>query len=216
MPQVEIKELRILPPLAIARFGSSPEPMENYELRVREGDIAGFRELVAAETLIVSRESGEVVASTVAPGVSFRDAEGNLKPVAPFFEVWARFRDDGPLEPLTREHLNDPAELTWRVRVGNHKLFRRTGDARDRIEAETEPFSDHAAKRLEARAENFREGKSVPLGSVQYLRPTEAFPEIRLRFNPGPGKVYGHRPGDANTVDAVYDAVRGRWDNHND
>lgn len=216
MPQVDIKELRILPPLAIARFGSSSEPMDNYELRVPEGDPAGFRELVAAETLVVSRESGEVVASNVPPAVSFRDAQGNLKPVAPFFEVWARFNDDGPLEPLTREHLTDPAELTWRVRVGNHKLFRRTGDDRDRIEAETGSFSDHMVKPLTGRAVHFREGKSVPLGSVQYLRPTEAFPEIRLRFNPGPGKVYGHRAGDENIVDAVYDAVRGRWDNHND
>ncbi|HKV09290.1 MAG TPA: hypothetical protein VJ725_14195 [Thermoanaerobaculia bacterium] len=216
MPQVDIQELRILPPLAIARFGSSPDPMDNYELRVPEGDPAGFRELVAAETLVVSRESGEIVESTVPPAVAFRDTQGKLKPVAPFFEVWARFTEDGPLEPLTREHLNDPAELTWRVRVGNHKLFRRTGDDRDRIEAETGPFSDHTVKPLAGRAAHFREGKSVPLGSVQYLRPTDAFPEIRLRFTPATGKVYGHRPGDPNTVDTVYDPVRGRWDNHND
>jgi Ferritin-like len=215
-PAREIQEVRILPALAIARFGSSADPMDNYDLRGRAGDPAGFRELVPAETLVVDRGSGEIVASTVPARVSFRDATGAIRPVAPFFEVWARFQEDGPLEPLTRAHLSDPADVTWRVRVGNRKLSRRTGDPGDRIEADSEPFSDHAARALEGRAGNFRDGKSVPLGSVQYLRPTEAFPEVRLRFSPGPGNVYGHRAGDPNTVDAVYDPARGRWDNHND
>ena len=38
-----IKELRILPPLAIGRLGSAPEPLDNYELEVPEKDPLGFR-----------------------------------------------------------------------------------------------------------------------------------------------------------------------------
>ena len=212
----EVREVRILPPLAIARFGSSPEPMDNYELRVPAGDFTGFRELVPAETLAVDRESGEVVAAATPARVAFRDEAGNIRPVAPFFEVWARFTEDGPLEPLTRDHLGDPADVTWRVRVGNHKVSRRTGDPGDRIEADSGALNDHAARTLEGRAGNFLAGRSIPLGSVQYLRPTAAFPEVRLRFTPAPGRVYGHRAGDPNITDAVYDSARGRWDTHND
>ena len=165
---------------------------------------------------MVDRGSGEIVASTVPARVNFRDAAGAIRPVAPFFEVWARFQEDGPFEPLSRAHLSGPADVTWRVRVGNRKISRRTGDPADRIEADSGPFSDHGVKALDGRAGNFLDGKSVPLGSVQYLRPTGDFPEIRLRFTPGPGKVYGHQAGDPNTADAVYDPARGRWENHND
>jgi hypothetical protein len=218
MPVTEIKALRILPPLAIGRFGSSAEPMDNYDLVVEQ--TVGFRKLVPAETLKVDPATGEVTQSVTPSQVKFRDAAGNIRPVAPFLEVWARFEENGPLQPLSRAHLQelgvDIGTVQWRVRVGNHKLFRRTGDPSDRIEADTEPFSGHEQKALRGRATNFRPDKFIPLGSVQFLRPTDAFPELRLRFTPGTGKVYGHRGGDPNIVDDVYDADVGRWDTHND
>jgi hypothetical protein len=55
----DIKEIRLLPSLAIARFGSSPEPMDNYDVVLPPHDPAtgqdgtGFRNLVPAPTLTV-------------------------------------------------------------------------------------------------------------------------------------------------------------------
>ena len=220
MPVTDIKELRIFPPLAIARFGSSPEPLDNYEVKVNRQEVAGFRVLEPAETLVVDRATGEITGATTPDAVRFRDAGGNIKPTAPFFELWARFDGNDFLEPLTRQHLADlqltPASVIWRVRVGNLKLFRRTGAARDKIEADTGEFADHAVKQLTGGSANFKDGKTVPLGSVQYLRPNDAFPEIRLRFTPSAGKVYGHQSGDPNIVDDVYDPDKGHWDDHND
>ncbi|HLL99606.1 MAG TPA: hypothetical protein VK400_01010 [Pyrinomonadaceae bacterium] len=216
-----LKELRILPPIAIARFGSSSQPMDNYTAQIDEENVIGFRELIPAETLVVNRETGEITSAVVPPKpVKFRDADGLIKPVCPFFEVWARFDDNDFLEPLTAAHLtylqSSAEQIRWRVRVGNHKIFRRTGIANDKIEADSGAFSDHVVHTLVGRANNFKTGKTIKLGSVQYIKPTDAFPEIKLRFTPAEGKVYGHRVNDPNTSDDVYDSTVGLWDTHND
>lgn len=220
MPVNDIKELCLLPPLAIARFGSSSEPMDNYEVKINDQDIAGFRILEPAETLVVERATGAITGAVTPDAVKFRDASGKIKPVAPFFELWGRFDENDFLEPVNRQHLSDlhlsPTSVTWRVRVGNHKIYRRTGDVRDKFEADTGEFTDHTVKELIGQSDHFKPGKAVPLGSAQYLLPTDDFPEIRLRFTPAPGKVYGHQSGDPNVSDDVYDSNVGRWDTHND
>ena len=53
----EIVELRILPPFAIARLGSSADPMDNYELVIT--DPIGHRRIQDADTLLVDRATGE-------------------------------------------------------------------------------------------------------------------------------------------------------------
>ncbi len=107
--------------------------------------------------------------------------------------------------------------------MANHKAARRTGDPDDRIEAETGFFSDHAAHELRGTSTNFWSGKSIPFGHARYIKPTEDHPEIRLRFTPGPGQVYGASttrprgaPADPNVVDVVYDGSRGGWLGHVD
>ncbi len=45
--------------------------------------------------------------------------------------------------------------------------------------------------RLDATAPHFIKGKVLPLGNVRYIRPDARFPEIRLRFTPAKGLVYG-------------------------
>jgi hypothetical protein len=96
------------------------------------------------------------------------------------------------------------------------KAFRRTGDRNDQVRADTGRFSDHAAKLLAGTANNFKPGKTIPLGSVQYIQPTSSFPEIRLRYTPAAGTVYGPDANDANIVDDVYDGARGRWKGNSD
>ena len=188
-----ILELRILPPLAIGRLGSSPEPMDNYALD--DSRPVGYRRLLPADTLHVDRATGRIAARSRPAAVEFRDAAGRIKPVSPFLEVWAQFEANGPLRPLTAEHLRalglKPADLRWTVRVGNHKAFRRTGQPDDKILADTGEFSDFGVQPLLGRCANFLPGKTLTLGSAQYIQPTAEFPEIRLRFTPAAGYVYG-------------------------
>lgn len=220
----DIKEIRILPSLAIARFGSSPEPMDNYDIVLPQRDVAngrdgtGFRTLAPAPTLNVV--DGRISQESTPTHVAFRDAQGRVKPVAPFLEVWARFEDDGDLEPLTMQHLADlnldSRAVSWRIEVVNQKACRRTGDANDRVTATIDDIRDHVRRPLEGTAGNFKAGKSIPFGSVQYIEPTQEFPEIRLRFTPAAGRVFGPNAGDPNLADDVYDSARGNWDNYRD
>lgn len=218
----KIAELRILPPFAIARLGSSPEPMDNYELVV--SDPIGARQIRAAETLMVDPRTGEVKLKRPPFEVNFRDDSHNIRPVAPFLEVWARLAGSDELVPLTSEILSGaglkPDAVKWNVHVANIKAYRRTGDLNDRIEAQTRAFSDHAVRALDGRCPNFIAGKTLPLGSVQYVKPSKKFPEVRLRFTPAAGKVYGPPPDpgarDPNIADAVYDPDRGKWKGYYD
>ena len=213
----KIIELRILPPFAIARLGSSPNPMDNYNLIIE--DPIGTRQIQPAETLVINPETGEVKPKHLPFEVRFRDERNRIRPIAPFLEVWARFEGESELVPLTTKVLSGiklaPDDVKWRVHVANIKAYRRTGDLNDRIEAQTDAFSDHAVHELEGRCNNFFEGKMIPLGSVQYIKPSKEFPEIRLRFTPAAGKVYGPPPDpgeeDPNIADAVYDPSKGKW-----
>jgi hypothetical protein len=223
-----IRELRVLPPLAIARFGAAATPLDNYEAMVDPERPLGYRVLQPAQTLEVDIDSGEIVRSFVPERLSFTD-NGKVRPVAPFLEVWA-LTDGGQLEPLTTELLAgegaSSTDLRWRVQVANHKVFRRTGDERDKVDADSGEFSDHTRRPLAGGCVNFWRGRTIPFGHVQYIRPTQAHPEIRLRFTPAAGFVYGASsapppegpPTDPNLQAIVYDASpgRGRWLNYRD
>lgn len=217
-----IRELRILPPLAIARFGAAPTPMDNYDALVVPERPLGHRVLRPAETLEVDEATGGIRRSFLPARVSFKE-NGLVRPVAPFLEVWA-LTDDDVLTPLTPDLLAGEqasiGDVRWRVEVANLKVFRRTNDDADKIEASSGDIVDHDAHPLTGTCPNFWDGKSINLGSVRFIRPTEAHPEVRLRFTPGPGFVYGASttpptttgsPADPNVRDTVYDASRGTW-----
>jgi hypothetical protein len=210
--------LRLLPSLAIARFGSSPQPMDNYDLGEPGAD--GWAPLLPAETLQVDDSSGQIEGTRTPTSVNFRDADGLVKPVCPFIEVWAQFDGTGPLRPLSILDLQqlglNASDLRWRVQAANGKAERRTGEAADAVLADTGVFNEHTIKSLNGRAQNFKAGRSIPFGSVRYIAPNALFPELRLRFTPAPGKVFGPVAGDPNTVADVYDSAAGGWDNHFD
>jgi hypothetical protein len=121
---------------------------------------------------------------------------------------------------LTLTHLTDLGLTTnavsWRVRAANVKAARRTGSSGDKITADTGAFTDHTVHVLDGVATHFKTGKVIRFGDVQYIKPTAGFPEIRLRFTPAPGKVYGSTVGDPNVADDVYDATVGGWEEHSD
>ena len=189
---MNILELRILPSLAIARLGSSRHPLENFTLNAEEGRL-GFRKIVPAETLYVNNKTGEIEKAATPDKIVFKDRNHRIRPVAPFLEVYARTSDE-TLQPLTLQLLKanglSESEIKWTVEVGNIKAYRRTKEEGDKATANVS-FSDHAVHVLNATAGNFLPGKVLPLGSVRYIKPTKQFPEIRLRFTPAAGLVYG-------------------------
>lgn len=221
-----IQQIRLLPPLAISRLGSSPEPVNNYDLVIPDDQPLGYRKIVPAPTLIVDESTGRIVARESHP-VTFKDGQGRIRPVAPFIELWGSAGDDEWVH-LTADDLKG-AEIRWRVRVANIKAFRRTGDPHDRIEAESDWFSDHSRRELRGVAVNFLPNKHIALGHIQFIDPTGDFPEVRVRYTPAHGYVYGSSPFvqnadgsfasnslgylqyDDNIHDVVYDSSKGKW-----
>jgi hypothetical protein len=219
--------LCILPPMAIGRFGSSPIPLEAFDLELRDDDPLGFRKICPKETLEIDPASGSVARKYLPERIRFRDGDA-IRPVAPFLEVFARTGPDD-WEPLTLGLLADaglgPQDVRWSVEVGNRKVFRQTGNKDDQVSASVGPFSDHAVYELRGECANFLKGKSIPFGNVRYICPTPDFPQIRLRFTPATGKVYGsslRRRTDPTTKEddpvfsghedrIVYDTERGGW-----
>ena len=190
-----IKALRILPPFAIGRLGSAPEPLDNYAIEVDEDRPLDFRTIVPQETLVVDPRTGEISGTRTAKSITFK-TDGRIHPVAPFLEVFVRVDNERAWRPLTAPllaaHGLKPTDLRWSVTVANRKVERRTGNADDRVEARTGWFRGHAIKRLEGHCENFvSTRKRIDFGSVRYIKPTKAFPEIRFRFTPATGLIYG-------------------------
>jgi hypothetical protein len=230
---VAIVELRILPPLAIGRLGSSEVPLEAFDLEVSDDEPLGYRRIVPRPTFRVDPATGQLSSYTPA-SIRFKEEDGRVRPLAPFLQVFA-VTDTTPseLQPLTLDLLAseglDVAAIAWSVEVGNIKVFRRTGNPDDKAVARVEGIRNHEPNALLAECPNFFPGKRLPLGSVRYIRPTAAFPGIRLRFTPATGKVYGssrmrHTSTTAEEPDPIidsddlvlYDPAKGSWRGHND
>ncbi len=197
--QTQIKEIRILPPVAIGRLGASPTPVDAYDLVIPDDKPLDFRQIVPQKSLTVNYD--HTLSATVPDQIIFKEApigdypNGYIRPVAPFLELFA-ITSDAPdqLVPLTEALLANAGlsinNIKWSVTVGNLKLFRRTGDANDKITATAE-VPDTYAYPLNGKCPNFYEGQVLPLGVVQFIKPTDDFPGLRLRFTPAAGKVYG-------------------------
>jgi hypothetical protein len=220
--------LRILPPFAVGRFGSSPNPLEAFNLKLDENNPLGFREIVPQDTLKIDPATGTVVEIyTPPPPIKFRDGD-QIRPVAPFLEIYAQTSPE-TLEPLTLKLLDDeglnPEAIQWQVTVANLKVFRQTGKSDDKVIADTDWFNDHDVHELHGECKNFLKDKFIPFGNVRYIRPTPKYQQIRLRFTPAAGLVYGaskkrwtptgNGPDDPTFKDhperIVYDTGRGGW-----
>jgi hypothetical protein len=218
-----IKALRLLPPLAFARFGSASEPQPSYELHVDPGSPLGFRQIGPDQTLHVTREGKLAIEHPVLQSDKinemFRDGP-RIRPVAPFFELFAIIEEDTgkqrktastvkrgasksahrkkeTFEPVTlrllKKYKLDPSDIAWKVHVENRKVFRRTGDPKDKVVATTRWFSSHGRQQLRGICGNC--SKPINLGYVQFVRPSDPADEVssrlRLRFTPAPGEIYG-------------------------
>jgi hypothetical protein len=193
-----IKELRILPPFAIGRLGSAKMPMDNYTIDL---DIApddqnplGYRALKPQPTLIVSERTGEIEDERTPQTLEFKHND-KIRPVAPFLEVFAIVEGDDALVPLTTDLLKGNGlgvgNISWSVRVANRKVARRTGDSADIVHAELRSIEDHDTHTLHGTCDNFVKGGHVDFGQVRFIAPNAKFPQIRLRFTPAQGLIYG-------------------------
>ena len=196
-----ILEIRILPPIGIGRLGDATTPMEAYDLVVDPANPLAYRTIVPETTLTVDPISG-IPTSSQPEKVIFKEStsvnshQGAVRPVAPFLEVFAILDSDPDnLVPLTTDLLAQEglsvADISWDVEVGNVKLYRRTFDPNDKIEASILGITTHDEQPLNGTCPNFRIGKTLNLGKVQFVAPNLEFPGIRFRYTPGPGKVYG-------------------------
>ncbi|WP_206530278.1 hypothetical protein [Nordella sp. HKS 07] len=208
----KIKELRILPPFAIGRLGSAEDPLDNYTIATDAEGPLGYRTIVPAETLIVDEASGEISGTHVPARMQFK-RDKKIRPVAPFLELFA-VNAKNELVPVT-EDLLAGAKLSWRVAVANRKVVRRTRDKADLVSAHTGWFSDHAPQRLKGYCTNFiSKDAFVDFGSVRFIKPNEKYPQIRLRFTPAKGLIYGPHAPDA--PDPIIPAERAIYDHGKD
>ncbi|WP_433933595.1 hypothetical protein AB3662_04445 [Sorangium cellulosum] len=200
----KINRIWILPSLAIGRLGSAREPLDNYDIETDPKAPLGFRRIKRAETFIVDTVTGEITGTLPPDDMPPKFKTGKrIRPVAPFLEVFASIAADSAdprLVPLDMRLL-DKARLRprWHVEAGNLKVFRRTNEEKDKILAHLRDIEDHDPHPLRGVSENFvkdRRGtrKHIPFGTIQFIRPNAGYPEIRLRFTPANGWVYGSTP----------------------
>ena len=128
----EILSIFISPPIAFARLGSSSVPQDAYSwVRSSDPRSDGETTIEPSWSLRVSRD-GPIEAFKPTE-ISFVDNSGNVRPVAPFFEFWARVGEPGGATrevPLTKalltRHNAELADLKVTVDAQNLKAARRT------------------------------------------------------------------------------------------
>ncbi|KIC41851.1 hypothetical protein RA27_00035 [Ruegeria sp. ANG-R] len=218
-----IQEIFFLPPMAVARLGPGETPLESYEWQ-QDMDAHGNNKTVIRSNITLREvEDGSVTAYLPDPDtIRFRDEGGALRPVAPFFELWARMHDAETGEeyetPVTLDLLDDQSlslqNVRYSVTVGNTKAERRTGDAacgfRARVEIAGQDFTPKPLLAFSPYTSEQQpmvyEHNPIPLGSIRAMHPVQGHDEpvdgefidrsiLRLRFMPPKGEVYG--PPDA-------------------
>ncbi len=216
------------PPMAVARVGRAREPMEAYRWEVDENPHRGVQtRIVPAPSLHLRSVSGdghwphrlEVV---MPERVTFKDHHGRVRPVAPFFELWAKVQDpDGSVVnvPVTAALLKAQdakiGDLVFTVEAGNRKAQSRTKLASTAAVAHVVFRADsYRPHRLDAISPHTRDqiplvrpDAPLPLGQVQTFVPNHEgwscrtrLDQVRVRFTPGKGDSFG--PPDASIATA--------------
>ena len=215
---MQVNEIYFQPPLAIARVGPGRSPMPNFRWVIDRTIHGGHRTAVQPDMTLSVKPNGALMAE-LPDHIEFRE-DGKLRPVAPFFELWARYVDakgelqDAPLTASLLEALGGALDgVRYRVTLANRKAQRRTLSAACSFEgAVIIAGDDHSLHEIKAFSP-YNPGeiplvapeRPIPLGSVQVIRPRVGeeelspdhrkinFDTMRLRFTPARGQVYGTR-----------------------
>jgi hypothetical protein len=213
-----IQSIFIDPPIAIARLGGSTVPQDAY-LWVESPDPRSDGETTIVPAWSLEVGSGGTVLPKLPTELQFRDG-ALIRPVCPFFELWALMGAPGsapdtwrgvPVTPaLLSQQGASESNLTLRIDAHNLKAARRTGNPALGF-GTTPPVeiagNDHGPHVLSAISPGrnprmIPSGRSIPLGSVQMLQSRPNQPNapwtgivdlevIRWRFTPGRGQFFG-------------------------
>jgi hypothetical protein len=207
------------PPMAIARVGGSKEPMPAYRWKLDENPARGVQTMIEpAPSLIETSVKGNghhpyTLKVETPDQVTFKDRHGKIKPVAPFFELWARVQDgDGTVVkvPVTEAFLKARGtslkHLRFTVVAANRKAEARTklascaAIARKVFSADSYKTHhlDAISPHTEGQVPLVREDAPLPLGKIRTYKPNlddadcqTRLDQIRIRFIPGKGDAYG-------------------------
>jgi hypothetical protein len=226
--------IRFDPPMAIARIGAAGEPVAAYRWKLATDPHRGMQTMIVPAPSLVPRplleaefaeepfdpdrpeNDGPPCTLDVVrkPEVTFKDEQGRVRPVAPFFALVARLQDsttgeirEEPLTPALLERLRTALrDLRFRVTAANRKAEARTGDAACAAIARVDfDGDDFRRKRLlaisphtEGQVQFVSPEHPLPLGWVQIFAPREdsknpnaRLDQLRLRFTPGSGDTFG-------------------------
>jgi hypothetical protein len=207
---INVLELYLLPPLALARLGGSDTPLECFRWATNVGIHSANQTAIEPAATLEINDDGRP--SAYLPSIiRFRDA-GKLRPVAPFFELWIRTQEqereieDRPVTLDLLEHLGLAiSDLRFQITVGNKKAQRRTQSPSCSFLARADVRgNDHKANPLLAYSPTdpdhdplVRKDAPIPLGAFQIVRPERGTSHgidlsiVRVRFTPAKGEVYG-------------------------
>ncbi|WP_074125204.1 hypothetical protein [Bradyrhizobium sp. NAS96.2] len=206
-------ELFFLPPMAIGRLGSSDAPLASFswaEANTRHD----ANETIITPALSLRVEPDDSVAPYLPDEIDFKDELGRIRPVAPFFELWAKMqsREGGTVDvPVTLDLLKHlgatPHNVSYEITLANHKAARRAADSACAFSARVMVAGDnHRRQELLAFSPHtagqeplVRPERPIPLGTFQVIRPVPNKDEgrgvdrsiLRVRFTPPAGLVYG-------------------------
>jgi hypothetical protein len=200
-----IDEIFFLPPMAVARLGGSEIPLASFTW-LEDPGLHGAGLTVVAPAISLNVLADGSVQPFLPAIIQFRDG-GSLRPVAPFFELWARI--DGKEQPLTLQLLEELGgalnNLIYRVSAANRKAARRTGDPACGFSTSIQVAGDDHQKHILLGASTGTPNDEplvplaspIPLGSFQVMRPLSSqamgvdLGVLRVRFTPAKGEVYG-------------------------
>ncbi len=206
-----IREIYFLPPLAIARLGASTTPLDCFVWQTDKSIHGGNRTTI--QPAVSLRVMGDGSLRPFMPNaIQFRDGD-LLRPVAPFFELWATVEEGGRCETkqvtvgLLREFGADLDSVKYTMTVANRKAQRRTLSAACAyIARESALGDDHERKALRAISPHNADEEPlvtrdhpIHLGYFQVIKPIDRkvmgidLTALRVRFTPATGQVYGPR-----------------------
>jgi hypothetical protein len=206
---VQVVEMFFLPPIAVARVGGSDNPLEAFEW---DSDVSahGAHQTIIKPTVTLDVAADGAVRAYLPNVIRFRDGD-QLRPAAPFFELWLKLEKGGkklkkPATPALLAQLGvSLANVQFNVTVANCKAQRRTGSAACSFIARVDVGgNDHQRKPLLAISPRTADqeplvypDRPIPLGAFQVIRPAAKIAmgidlsQIRVRFTPARGEVYG-------------------------
>jgi hypothetical protein len=210
MSELIVHNVFFKPPLAIARVGGSPTPLDAFVWDSDKSIHGANRTVIRPDVTLKVLADGSL--RPYLPNViQFRDGE-LLRPVAPFFELWATVQRKGHKRqevPFNLSFLEDVSiwldSVEYTVTVGNRKAQVRAQSAACAYIARINAMGDdHERKPLDAFSPHnagqeplvFRD-RPIRLGEFQVIKPIPRqamgvdLSVLRVRFTPARGEVYG-------------------------